>query len=667
MKQSNYIRLALLFNDNKATTFNSNLRKMICLVLYDNFDKGGLSVLEIANELNSKYSLQFSDTEIIDAINDRADRNEIVLLGQKTAGIDRIYQITNKKYLNIKNQVDESYINSIAARFINEHKHEITEEKFIQLLYKFFYAVFNSNKEIMMSLFGKDNIKIDETLFNEFNLSEKEIINSFIYWDNAEKNKCVYNLISCCFDYCSMTIGNNQNGLKDILSNKRFYIDTNVIFRMMGLNNANRKAVIDAFINKCKEMRIKLCYTNFTKKEFNETVDYIVESIKNKLSGSFPVSSKAVCALNLDVNLDFYNEYVNWANNNKTQFNNFSLFKEYLKKNSLKYLSSFDFCSFEDYEQNDSDQFKKYFDSLKTFKINNRVKIYEPSVKIDINNYMYIQESNSKTTSQDFMSIQNYMISTDHHFSNWDRNIRPSSIPIVVLPSVWYSIMLKYSGRSDDDYTAFTRFLNFTLTDETSSSNQIKEQIFESVMKLDESNEIKEEIIFDISEKLLTDSSDIDVDEVVASSHEYITNKKINDALKDKEHELNYLHSNEIESIKNSTRKDIENAITNERNKQIERETKECASRTRKKYIAITCVLICLFICSIVLVCRKIYHMDAITSQFQNVIDIVKWAMGIVETAISYLLIKNAFCSFDIKKIEDKVKPKIAKKFDIDK
>lgn len=39
LRENGYLRLALMFGDNNASTFRKNLEKMITLVLYDNYDE----------------------------------------------------------------------------------------------------------------------------------------------------------------------------------------------------------------------------------------------------------------------------------------------------------------------------------------------------------------------------------------------------------------------------------------------------------------------------------------------------------------------------------------------------------------------------------------------------------------------------------------------------
>ena len=51
-----------------------------------------------------------------------------------------------------------------------------------------------------------------------------------------------------------------------------------------------------------------------------------------------------------------------------------------------------------------------------------------------------------------------FIVSADQLLISWTGNAF-SGVPIVVLPSVWLSIILRFTGRTDDDYKSFCLFL----------------------------------------------------------------------------------------------------------------------------------------------------------------------------------------------------------------
>ena len=55
-------------------------------------------------------------------------------------------------------------------------------------------------------------------------------------------------------------------------------------------------------------------------------------------------------------------------------------------------------------------------------------------------------------------STSTYMISADQSFIAFATDY-VDGVQIVVLPSVWLTIMLRFCGRTEDDYKAFVSFM----------------------------------------------------------------------------------------------------------------------------------------------------------------------------------------------------------------
>ena len=72
----------------------------------------------------------------------------------------------------------------------------------IDLLKEYLYFCFNSNKNSILALF--DNVKENGEQFKKSE-SDIKLINLFLNWENEEKNKFVYNIVSYGYVYCSLT------------------------------------------------------------------------------------------------------------------------------------------------------------------------------------------------------------------------------------------------------------------------------------------------------------------------------------------------------------------------------------------------------------------------------------------------------------------------------
>lgn len=84
------------------------------------------------------------------------------------------------------------------------------------------------------------------------------MLNKFLNWNNKGKNKIIFFAASYAVDYCMLTVRKNYNSYNSIFQGKIFYLDANVIFRLAGINNQERKVVISSFIDKSIEQGISI-------------------------------------------------------------------------------------------------------------------------------------------------------------------------------------------------------------------------------------------------------------------------------------------------------------------------------------------------------------------------------------------------------------------------
>ena len=155
MEVNNYLRLALMFGNNDANTFSTNLEKMICLVLFEKYEKG-LLITEIIDELKNKYGLEFSDAEILQVV-DKNKRCKFVCLDSENFR----YSIKPEQYDKIKKKTEINDLKNVIDIFLLNHKEVIlAPDDLFNLIIQYFYGVFNSNAETILSLMNKDKVAI---------------------------------------------------------------------------------------------------------------------------------------------------------------------------------------------------------------------------------------------------------------------------------------------------------------------------------------------------------------------------------------------------------------------------------------------------------------------------------------------------------------------------
>ena len=118
---SNYLRMAMMFSDNHAQTFISNLEKMIEVVLSEKAPKA-LLVDEIVELLANQYSLKFTDVEVRQAIESHRGKDHIYCMNEqvKRQG-DRKYILNQEALDSIAEKKNKLSVESICTLFLNNN------------------------------------------------------------------------------------------------------------------------------------------------------------------------------------------------------------------------------------------------------------------------------------------------------------------------------------------------------------------------------------------------------------------------------------------------------------------------------------------------------------------------------------------------------------------
>lgn len=556
MLQENYLRLSLILNNGNAQTIKTNIVKLMKSVVYTK-SNDPLTINEISDFIKEMFGLEFTHGELLNALKySKYDGFECV---QCDDPIYNTYKLIPKEYDKIGKKMSIKTIDDIINCFIHDNSiSTFTFEEIRELIFDFLYKAFCSDLKTMESLIGEKYYEfLSNGIFDEIDSKRREIINSFLNWNNETKNKFVYNAISCGFEYCMLGMKKDNNSLRNIFKGKVFYLDCNIIFRLMGLNKIERKNIINAFVEKCVEAGITIKYTNVTLGEINSTIDYHVDLVKNFYGKNPPISKKSIQLLSGKyANLDFIDEYNNWTRHNPKNIGDYVLFNKHLRMTAIKILEPY---KIDVYESNESGKNKKEFEELfkelEEYKRLRYKSTYEGSISVDINNYIFIKNKNKDHLGENVFGVNYYLISADHAFIGWAKSRILNIIPIIILPSVWYSIILKYMGRTNDDYNAFCQFLKLNINYDEPDDER-KPEILARALEIKESPEIKEEIIYDIASKLKNEYKDIEsAEEIILLSTESVIENRVSDVSKT----LKVENDSIINKLKQDHDKEIEN------------------------------------------------------------------------------------------------------------
>lgn len=386
IKESDLLRLSMILENQGETTRNKYICKLTECVLYDS-DKNALSVVDIYKEILKRFQLQFDILEIENAIKAKG-KDRIIKK-------DKIYQLNPKVSSQIASVYSaEEKLKKFVSDFIKE-KNIDSEINVLNLIEKYLYFSFNSNAKNFTTIIGADpKLVIDEKIISEYTPTEAEVdvINSFIAWDNAEKNKLFYSIVSSCYEYCLITTNKNPYISKTVFKGKKFFLDTNIIFRMAGFNKDERRFVVNAFIEKCKEVGIVLCYTNIVYDEIFRVIDRQIDYIQKMINGQYPIHMDHLSKLSdKDEVNDFYVIYYNWCKEPQNKYYDFLSFRKYLSSLIYNELQKLEYVNATKSKIYDEERYSKLAESLKSYKNSKRQNriITDSSIETDVNQILF--------------------------------------------------------------------------------------------------------------------------------------------------------------------------------------------------------------------------------------------------------------------------------------
>lgn len=500
MNHQNILRLALVLSNDQAKSFKTNLLKIIKIVLTDNYPNE-ITIYEILSSIKENFLLEFSENEILNAITE--DKNIIIKNNSDKMQIS--CRITPNFYEKIE-KTETNTIENIISIFLTESNYVsiVDLENCREIILRFLYYTFNNDVKTVLNLMNKNSKYEVEFPKQDFTAEEATLINCFLNWNNQEKNEMILNLVSACYNYCMLTIKKDDKSFSNVFSGKIFYLDANVIFRLAGFNKKERQDVMQSFIKKCKSSGIEIRYTNITFDEIKNTISTHVKALSHVLQNNQPINPEAVSKLDSKYNyLDFYEIYYNWTSKPQNSVGDYEAFEKYLLNTIKRCCNKFKYEYFDSYDTpKNHEDFTQLCSEFSEYKYSKYKTVANKAVCTDINNYLYVVKKENWENANSFVELKNFFITADHCLTEWAALKRPGAVPIFVLPSVWYSILLKYKGRTANDYEAFCKFLNIRVHSEDDPQLQYKRKILMHIMNLNEPSEIKEEIIYDIENSL---------------------------------------------------------------------------------------------------------------------------------------------------------------------
>ncbi|MCQ2534302.1 MAG: hypothetical protein MJ172_07030 [Clostridia bacterium] len=474
---SNKVYMSMIaFIDNDASYTNDRYLYEFCkIALYQNGYKG-LTIAQLKESIQNLIPFEYTEEDIIRSIND-SKRNDIELNGEE-------YFLTSLGDADIQKRDKQFALRKIVDNYCDiymTNENSLDRNHLCELITRFIFEKFCESIEQITSIIDS-GITCEFEYSDDYSEDEKEFINNFLFWDNYEKSQIVYRLVVKSYDFCMI---NCPKEISFDFSGFRFYLDANIIMRLLGINNSQRQAAMEQFICKCRSVGIELVVSCYTKIEIEKSIRRQLYEIErtilslNRIPAPQTVEFGNYDYFSIDLYRQFY-EYTKTKNDNSING-----FQKHIFNRLEECLNEFTYEEEISFEALNPNEFNKLADSLKKCKD-------DTVVKTDINNVLLL-----KKRRDDNKDV--YMISADSRLITWCKNIFIGNNSLVEYPSVWLSIIMRFTGRAtEDDYSAFCKFIRLPIK-AIDKDIKLKSQLIQEVEKINVSNEMKDKIIEELN------------------------------------------------------------------------------------------------------------------------------------------------------------------------
>ncbi|HBF95496.1 MAG TPA: hypothetical protein DDW66_04290 [Porphyromonadaceae bacterium] len=455
-RQHQLFRLsAVLYADNNYEVVPKTIHRKVIESALLECGMEEYSVHQIIDFIQERYSITFDEESVREIVTSK--KEEGFLTNHRNGNL--YVCLSEKRKQTLQAKISNKTIDFFISEFQGNNTQLVARVDSKAILYKFLYDIFSTNTYSFQKLINnkKDLSGIINLENSNYSEKEKEIINNFLQWDNFEKNKAIFNIASYALEYCMLTNKNGSSSIHlDNLKNKSFYLDTNIIYRVLGINGENRQKRSKTFLKKFNDSGEKIIISKSTETEFKDGIKGHVDRIRNYDSPRV----NSILFQEVEVQRDIYNFYHKWRigkiNYNLDLFiaEIYSIYDNFKKEFKIQVdtVKPFDIN-----DKKVDELLKNYTSSISTFKQNEGNEIIG-SATIDAENILWI-EMKRENKVQNIFDTKYFFISSDQSLRRWDYQ-REDKTPIVLLPSQWMSILLRYLNRTEDDFKSFVSFLN---------------------------------------------------------------------------------------------------------------------------------------------------------------------------------------------------------------
>ncbi|MEG1502467.1 MAG: hypothetical protein RR313_11010 [Anaerovoracaceae bacterium] len=461
--QRDLFRLSAILYAEMTDTFSSQevLRGIVECVIAENSNYQ-VSIEDLQSKILENFKLNITEDELLSIF--ARSRESFIKIAN---GTQVYYQLTSERF-EATNRCNNTNIDFFIEQFVQEKAIEKVED-FYKAIYRYLYELTTTNINSYKLLFsaidsGKGFKEIDLSVEgNLFTNEQLQYIHSFIEWDNVKKNASLSNLVYCCLEYCLLVAGDKDNSLiSNYIRNRVVYLDTNIIFRALGINGKSRETVVMAFLRKCRQAKLKIVISTYTKREFFDTVDYYIGQINEFPRGDIYLGAYEGLS---DYNLyAFYNE---WLQDHRAL--SLRYFRNTIQSSYDLLVKNFDIKNgigdavnvFTDHALQIRHAYENGIAAVKNDLKDEYIDTDKPVPQYSHDaTLIYIVESKRQENVSQDKDSDSFLVSSDKALRYWDMQRIKHSYPVVIYPSQLFLMLIKTCGRSENDMNSFVSFIN---------------------------------------------------------------------------------------------------------------------------------------------------------------------------------------------------------------
>ena len=505
------LRLALAFDEANSSRFDAILYIVISQLLYLDEYSAGLDKNGIRSAIKKELDLDFGVLEIEQAIT-KENSKKLFLDCSKT---NKKFSLSEKGIKHFK-KVNDGELDSCIDLFLEETKDSLpsgikaNKESVKNAIVGLLILVFNSNKDELLYLL-KNKKPRNSGEIDKLQPDDRELAIAFFDWKNTDKDKLVFKMIAASYNYCVLSLKKDSVQLSNgLFVKKSFCLDTNVIYSAIGINGDENKRAVLSFINLCKQNKVKLCYFNYTKTEMVDTLHNIIGRFSKDVENGYFMDDqtfgKVFAKTKYEILYKLYKDWLKKPGDNK----NYSGFEKHLQKEIDLFLCDLTpICVEEEEVWKNNELIEKFREELYRYKTS-RTRRHVSSSNHDAICYYYMKEEYSHHPAT-ITEQKLFFVTFDRLFYEWSISKAVGRMSTIVSVNVMYSLLLKISGRTDNDAKSFNEFLlmNVSNTYNDDSQYDIKSALVSTINEMERSDDSKKQIIVLASQMLEKDTSGI--------------------------------------------------------------------------------------------------------------------------------------------------------------